>query len=219
MKSFALLGSFVSEPCRAQSRLLQLPQLPNSFKQSRIGSEKLSMLLICLASMSSVSRNFGMPHSSCAQEKSCLGSSLLRITRLARQPNFSKNFRQSITWSSFLPYLRGMTPRRLSSIQQSFSITDESWEGIIRITFLGLVISMNRLTTWKDSLDTLCLRHLSVELESTSAMAVITLLTGLCRESTAQRLFSTHLLQLEGSLNPCGPLKLDVLPLQTTISP
>ena len=218
MKSFALPGSFVSEPCRAQSRLLQLPQLPNSFKPSRIGSEKLSMLLISQASMSLVSKNFGMPHSSCAQEKSYLGSSLLRIMRLARQLNFSKSFRQSITWSSFLPYLRGMMPRRQSSTQQLFSITEESWEDIIRITFLGLVISMSRHTTWKDSLDTLCLRRLSVELESTSAMAVITLLTGLCRELTALRLFSTHLLQLEGSLSPCGPSKLDALPLQTTIS-
>ena len=177
------------------------------------------MLLICLVSMSLVSKNFGMPHSSCAQEKSYLGSSLLRIMRLARQPNFSKNFRQSITWSLFLPFLRGTMPRRLSSTQQLFSITEESWEGIIRITFRGLVISMSRHTTWKDSLDTLCLRHLSVELELTSAMAVITLLTGLCKELTVQRLFSTHLLQLEGSLSPCGPLRLDVLPLQTTISP
>ena len=160
-----------------------------------------------------------MPHSSCAQEKSYLGSSLPRIMRQALQPNFSKSFRQSIIWSSFLPYLRETMPRRLSSTQQLFSITEESWEGIIRITFQELVISMSLHTTWKDSLDTLCLRHLSVESESTSVMAVIILLIGSCRESMAPRLYSTHQQPLEGYLNPCGPLRLDVPPLQTTISP
>ena len=219
MRSFALPGSFASELFRAQSRLPQLPLSLNSFKPCMIGSGKLSMPPISLASMSLVSRSFGMLHSSCAQEKSYLGYSLLRITRLALQPSFSKNFLQSTTWSSSLQFLREMMPKRRSLTPQLFSIMEESWEGIIRITFRGLVISMSQHTTWKDSLDTLCLRHLSVESESISAMVVITLLAGSCKELTVQRLFLTPQLQLEGSLNPCGLLKLDALPLQTTISP